>query len=134
MAPFAATSSSGLRLEIADTIWLLHEYGLRQAFYEPEFYEQVVGGVSAFSLGVASGGLAAIATSEFGPWVAGGAGFVASFAGGAVGYFGGHSGTRIILGIIAPEMLRQREREQVEAVRARIDATISGLRVWPPAG
>jgi predicted YcjX-like family ATPase len=49
----------GTAIAVTDITWLLYEHGWSQAFYRPEFYEQVFGGLSAVGLGFAGGAVAA---------------------------------------------------------------------------
>lgn len=121
----------GTALMITEVTWLLYEHGWQRAFYQPEFYEQVVGGMSGIALGVAGGSLAAVATSEMGPWVAAPVGIVTGVVAGTVGYIGGRSATHVVLDILAPDLIQQYEREQLNTVTAGIEQTIAAARDWP---
>jgi hypothetical protein len=121
----------GTALTITEGLWLLHEHGWRRAFYEPSFYEEMGGGVSAIALGIAGGAGAGLATSEMGLWVAGPVGFVVGIGSGIAGYVGGRAATHKILEIVSPAMLRQQERQRLETVQRGLDRRIAQLREWP---
>ena len=70
------------------------------------------------------------AASETGPW-APVIGFGASIITGTIAYVGGSSATRKIIELVAPEMLRQHEREQLATVKSEIEQRISLLQTWP---
>ncbi|MCY2994997.1 MAG: hypothetical protein NTY19_45115 [Planctomycetota bacterium] len=122
----------GTALTITEVTWLLHEHGWGQAFYQPSFYEQVVGGVSGISLGLAGGVVGTALASETGPW-APVIGFGAGVVTGTVGYIGGCSATHTILQMISPAMLQQQERQQLASVQSNIERTIATAQKWPPA-
>jgi len=121
----------GTALTITEGLWLLHEHGWRTAFYEPSFYEEMGGGVSAIGLGLAAGGAVAIGTSEMTPWVAVPGGLIVGGVSGIVGYVGGRAATHKILEIVSPAMLHQREHQQLDAVQSGVDRRIAQLREWP---
>jgi hypothetical protein len=122
----------GTALTITEVTWLLYEHGWQRAFYQPQFYEQVVGGVSGIALGFAGGMAATVLTAEMGPWVAIPAGFVTGVVAGTVGYVGGRSGTYMVLDAVFPEMIQQQERQQLESVKSSISKGITALQSWPP--
>jgi hypothetical protein len=116
----------GTVLVVTETLWLLHEHGWRRAFYQPNFYEGVGGGVSAIALGLIGGAVAtglAAETGPFAPVIGGGVGIVT----GAVGYVGGRAATRAILDIVAPELLRREESQRFRAVIESLDRSIAEL-------
>ncbi len=121
----------GTALTITEVTWLLYEHGWRRAFYQPEFYERVAGGVSAITLGLAGGSAATILTSESGPWVAVPVGIVTGVVTGTVGYVGGRSATHAVLELAAPEILQQQERQQLATVKAGIEQEITNAQKWP---
>jgi hypothetical protein len=121
----------GAAVTITEVTWLLYEHGWSHAFYQPVFYEEVVGGVSGMGVGLTAGVMATAAASETGPWapvIGTGVGVLA----GTVAYIGGRSTTRAILELVAPEMFQQQEREQLAAVKAGIDQRIAKSQKWPP--
>jgi hypothetical protein len=120
----------GAVLFIADLGWTLNEHGWRTAFYRAEFYEDAAGSVSSLALGLSVGAYAAAAASPGGPVVAGGAGIIAGTTAGAAGYFGGRSAARMILAWQWPELVQQQEREQIQAVRTRIENAINAATRW----
>lgn len=117
----------GAAITITQTIWLLHEHGWQRAFYQPEFYEEVVGGVSAVGLGMVGGAVATGLAVETGPW-APVIGFGAGVVTGTIGYLGGKSATRALIEVIAPEMLQRQERQRIESVKEAIDRSISACQ------
>jgi hypothetical protein len=122
---------TGAAIEIADITWLLYEHGWGRAFNDPDFYEGVVGGISGLGVGTVTMFYVTAAASETGPW-APVIGFGASVVTGTIAYIGGSSATRKIIQLVAPEMLRQHEREQLTAVKSEIEQRISLLQTWPP--
>ena len=101
----------GSALAVTEVAWLLYENGWQRAFYKPEFYEDVGGGISALSLSLLGGTAATGFAAETGVWapvIGIGAGAVT----GTVGYFGGRAATREILELVVPEMLRTREKTE----------------------
>jgi len=69
----------GSVLAVAEVSWLLHQHGWRGAFYQADFYEEVVGSVSAIGLGLAGGAVAtgmAAGTGPFAPLIGLGAAVV----------------------------------------------------------
>ncbi len=120
----------GSALAVTEITWLLYENGWRRAFYKPEFYEEAGGGISALSLSLIGGTVATTAAAETGPWapvIGIGAGAIT----GTIGYFGGKAATREIVELVAPEMLRQRERQKIDSVKSGIDASIGNLQTRP---
>jgi hypothetical protein len=113
----------GSGLAITEVTWLLYEHGWGQAFYQPSFDEQVVGGVSGVGLGLAGGIAGTALASETGPW-APVIGFGAGVVTGTVGYIGGRSATHTILQMLSPAMLQQQERQRLATVRSNIERTI----------
>jgi len=122
---------TGAAMEIADITWLLYEHGWRRSFNDPDFYQGVVGGITGLAVGTVTFAYVTAAASETG-WWAPVIGFGASAVTGTVAYFGGSAATRKILEIVAPEMLREREREQLAAVKSGIERNIAQLQAWPP--
>ena len=120
----------GAVVTITEVVWLLNEHGGRRAFYQPQFYEQVAGGITAFGLGAAGfvGGTAlAVETGPWAPVIGTGAGMLA----GTVGYFGGRSATHLILQVLSPEMLRQQEQQKLAEVKERIALKLKAVQTWP---
>ena len=116
---------------VTEVTWLVYDYGWQRAFYQPQFYEDVVGGVSGTALGFAGflGGTAlASETGPLAPVIGTGVGIVT----GTIGYVGGKAGTRMILEIVSPKMLQQRELAQLASVQASISTAISQAQHWPP--
>jgi hypothetical protein len=119
----------GTALAITETAWLLHEHGWGRAFYQPEFYEQVGGSVSALALGLAGGTYATGLAVETGPWapvIGAGVGLVT----GTVGYLGGKTIARAMIEILSPEMLRREERHRIGSVKASLDRQIARLQEY----
>jgi hypothetical protein len=117
----------GTALASTETVWLLHEHGWRRAFYQPDFYEQAVGGVSALALGLAGGAYATGLAVETGPWaplIGIGAGVIT----GTVGYLGGTTVTRALIETLSPEMLRREERQRLAEVKSSLDRRIDKLQ------
>lgn len=121
----------GTAITITEVTWLLYEHGWSRAFYQPSFYESVVGGVSGVSIGLAGGVIATAAAAETGP-LAPVIGSVVGVATGTVAYIGGRSAARALVELFAPEMFQQQERQQLEATKARINLTITKSQEWPP--
>jgi hypothetical protein len=120
----------GTAVTITEVTWLLYEHGWSRAFYQPVFYEEVVGGVSSMGVGLTAGVMATAAASETGPWapvIGTGVGVIA----GTAAYIGGRSATRAILELVAPEMFRRQEGEQLAAAKAGIERRIAKLQEWP---
>ena len=120
---------TGAAISIMETAWLLHEHGWGRAFYQPEFYEQAAGGMSALALGLAGSAYATALAVETGPWapvIVLGAGVLT----GTVGYFGGKAGARAMLEILSPEMLRREERYRIASVKSSLDRQIAALRMF----
>jgi hypothetical protein len=117
----------GAAVSIVQTAWLLHEHGWQRAFYQPEFYEEVVGGVSALGLGLAGGVAATGLAIETGPW-APVIGFGAGIITGTIGYFGGKTVTHGLIELVTPEMLSRQERQRVQSVKASLDRSILALQ------
>lgn len=118
---------------ITEVTWQLYERGWREALREPEFYEMVVGGVSAAAAGLTVGGAVALATSEFGLWVSGPAGFLGATAAGTLAYFGGRHATHLILEVFSLDMLKQYAINQTNSAREGIDARMLLATIWPPS-
>ena len=119
----------GTAIAITETAWLLHEHGWGRAFYQPEFYEQAAGGVSALALGLAGGAYATGLAVETGPW-APVIGFGAGVLTGTVGYLGGKAVARAMIEILSPEMLRQEERHRLTSVKSSLDRQIAALQTF----
>ena len=117
----------GTAIAITETAWLLHEHGWGRAFYQPEFYEQAAGGVSALALGLAGGAYATGLAVETGPW-APVIGFGAGVLTGTVGYLGGETVARAMIEILSPEMLRREERHRLTSVQSSLDRQIAALQ------
>jgi hypothetical protein len=122
---------TGTAIEITDIIWNLSEHGWGRAFNNPDFYEETVGGISAISVSVATFGYVTPAASETG-WWAPLIGIGASAITGSIAYIGGSSATRGILQLVAPDMLRRRERELLATTKSDIEQKIASLQKWPP--
>ena len=112
---------------VVDTSWNVYEHGGMVAFRHPEFYKQLGGSVSAFSIGgVAAfyaGGAATAAASELGPGapVVGGITALVTWAGvGTVAYIGGRSATSWLVQSAWPELYQQYEQQQIAAARTAI--------------
>ncbi len=117
----------GTAVAIAETAWLFHEHGAKKAFYQPEFYEEVFGGVGALGLGLAGGFFATGAAIETGPW-APVIGFGAGAITGTLGYFGGKTVTRSLIEYIAPEMLLRQEKLKVQGIKDSLDRSIQAIQ------
>lgn len=118
---------TGVVLAVAETGWLLHEYGWREAFYRPEFYKQLAGGVSGLMLGIAGFAGGTTLASETGPWapvIGTGVGIVT----GAVGNFGGHTATHWVLETFWPDLLRQHEQQRIAAVKSGLERRVAELQ------
>lgn len=118
---------TGVVLTVVETGWLLHEHGWRDAFYSPQFYERLVGGVGAVGLGLAGFSAGTALASETGPW-APLIGTGVGFATGTLGYVGGQSASRIVIETFAPEMLRKHERTRIAAVKSHLEDELLKLR------
>ena len=121
----------GTALTITEVTWLLYEYGGQRAFHQPQFYESIGGSVTGIAFGMIGAGAAAAWVPGPG-WVVGGSAITAGAVLGTVGYIGGRSATHTILEIFAPQMIHQREREQLAFVKSGIERTIAKLQAWPP--
>ena len=117
----------GAAITITEVAWLLHEHGWQRAFYQPVFYEQAVGGISGLALGLAGGTFATGLAVETGPW-APLIGTVVGIGTGTIGYLGGRAATQLIIEILAPEMLRTRERQRFQVVKSSLDRSIARLQ------
>lgn len=120
----------GTAVTITEVTWLLYEHGWSHAFYQPSFYEMVVGSVSSIGIGFTAG-LYATAASGPTPWapvIGLGVGTVA----GTVAYVGGRYAARSILELVAPELLQQQEQQKLNAVKNRIAERIEKQKEWPP--
>lgn len=121
----------GTAVSLAEAGWLIYEHGGPQAFYQPQFYEEVVGGASAVVFGIAG----SAAVTPFLVEVPGG-GFVIFGFGmvtGTVGYLGGRSVAHMLIDLVSPEMIQRQERDRVAAITANLDRSIAKLRSWKPA-
>jgi hypothetical protein len=91
------------------------------------FYEQLGASVSALALGLAAGtsatGLAA-PTGAWAPAIGAGVGILTS----AVGYIGGKSITSMMIEILAPEMLQQKEKQRFIIAKLALDRRIDDLQ------
>lgn len=114
----------GTAISVADVTWLLYEHGWSQAFYRPEFYEQVVGDVSGIGLGLAIAPFV-VEYPVFGEIVIIGTGIA--------GYVGGISAAHMIIDIISPETIHRQERERIASVAGGLQESIAALRNWKPA-
>lgn len=117
----------GAAIALAQTTWLLYEYGWSRAFYSPDFYEEMVGGISSLTLALSAAYAAtgiAMDAGVWGPFIVA----VAGTAGGLAGYYGGRRATRMILELVAPDMLRQRERERFQSVATRLQEYIAATQ------
>jgi hypothetical protein len=98
----------------------------QHAFREPAFYENAVGGVSSVGLSLLSGFYVSEPAAAAGPW----APFIIAgtvVVTGAVSFVGGKTATHEMFELIAPEMLRRRERLIIAIARDRVNFSISTL-------
>jgi hypothetical protein len=117
----------GTAIAITETAWLLHEHGWGRAFYQPEFYDQVGGGIGSLALGMVGFAYGTGLAVETGPWapiIGTGVGVLT----GTVGYLGGRTIARSMIEILSPEMLRRQERQRFESVKAALDRNIVSLQ------
>jgi len=119
----------GTAVTITEVTWLLYEHGWHRAFYQPMFYEEVVGGISSMAVGITAGTMSTAVASETGLW-APVIGTAVGVVSGTLAYIGGRSTTRAILALVAPEMFQQREREQLHAVKSQIETRIVKEQEW----
>ncbi len=119
----------GTAVTVTEAVWLLSEHGWRRAFYQPQFYEQFFGGVSALGLGLAGGVGATILAAETGP-AAPVIGTAVGFVTGTIGYVGGRYTTHLALEWLSPEMLRQQERQKIAEVKALTEQKINEAQAW----
>lgn len=110
---------------LTETIWLVHEHGWQRAFHRAEFYEQLGGGVSATSVGIAGGTYATAIAFETGPIAAPLIGASVGIVAGTVAYFGGKSTTRNLLSVLAPQLIHEEERQRIAAAKEKIAARIA---------
>jgi len=110
---------------IVDTSWTIYEYGGRGAFYHADFYEHLGGSISSVAVGGAAGlyvlGPATAAAAEFGPAapvIGTGVSLMVGTGVGIVAYVGGRSATSWFVRTLWPELYRQFQQQQIEAVRA----------------
>jgi hypothetical protein len=116
----------GTAIAIVQTTYLLSEYGWQRAFTQPVFYGEVVGGVSAVAVGTITFVYVTAWTSGTGPF----APFIGVLAGavtGGMAHYAGNAVTRAVIELVAPEMLRQAEREWFTSARAALDHRIRTL-------
>jgi len=117
----------GTALAITETAWLLHEHGWGRAFYQPEFYDQVGGGIGSLALGMVGFAYGTGLAVETGPWapvIGTGVGILT----GTVGYLGGRTIARSMIELLSPEMLRREERQRLESVKTALDRQIISLQ------
>lgn len=118
---------TGLALTAVDTAWLLRKYGWRDAFYRPDFYKELAGGVSGLTLAIAGFSASTVLFVETGPFAPVlGAGV--GIATGTVGYLGGRTATHFIIETFWPELLRKQERERIAAVKQSIMHRLAELQ------
>lgn len=118
----------GSTVAITDSVWRIHEFGWRRAFYQPEFYEETVGGIGGLGLGLAGGAMAMSFAAGTGPW-APAIGVAASVTAGTIGYFGGAAATHAVVEVVAPAVLRHQESQRIASAKAQMDRSISGLQM-----
>jgi len=128
---FRGNAIVGTALGITEVTWLMYEHGWQRAFYQPQFYESIGGSVTGIVCGMVGAG-AAVAWIPGPGWVVGGSAFIAGAGLGTVGYIGGRSATTMILDIFAPEMVQQRERDQIASARSGIEQRMAEMIMWPP--
>jgi hypothetical protein len=121
----------GTALTITDVTWLLYGHGWGRAFYQPDFYEQVIGGTSGLAIGLAAGSYAALVTSELGPFPAAVSGIVAATVAGTVGYLGGRSAAQMVCELLWPDLIHQQQRHQIKTIRTAIAEGIREAQDWP---
>ena len=117
----------GTTITIIESVWLLHEHGWQRALSQPHFYEQLGGSVSALALGLAAGTYATGLATPTGPWalvIGTGVGILTS----TVGYMGGKSITSMMVEVLAPEMLRQQEKQRLVVAKLALERRIDDLQ------
>lgn len=120
-----STLVSAAAVLVTETVWLVHEHGWQKAFHRVEFYEQLGGGVSATSVGIAGGTYATAIAFETGPIAAPLIGASVGIVAGTVAYFGGKSTTRSLLSVLAPQLIHEEERQRIAAAKEMISARIA---------
>jgi len=122
----------GTAIAITQVTWLLYEHGWSKAFTDAQFFEAIGGSIGGIAFGIVASG-AAIAWIPGPGWVVGGGAILAGAAAGTVGYIGGRGATQMVLEIVAPDKLRDRQRQRLMDVRKTIDDHIAESRQWPLA-
>lgn len=120
----------GSAVMCAETAWLLHEYGMRQALSNPEFYQSIGGSVAGLATGILAYGAVSSLLPGVG-WVGTGVALLSSAAIGTVGYIGGKAATQVILETLDPTSLQARQFERLSEVRQTLDLRTAELQRLP---